>query len=283
MFERRAWEFHRELGEKYGPVVKIRGPFGDTQLFTFDPLAVHHILVKDQHIFEETSEFFVANRLVLGIGLLSTNGEHHRRQRKLLNPAFSTNNLRDMLPLFYRVAYSLRQAIASSLRDGPQEIDAMSWFSRTSLELVGQGTIGHSFDPLVEEKSDPYGEAMKSLIPTAWPMFIFQMLLPVLDKIGSPKLLRRLLEVTPYPRLQRVREIVDVMDCKSQEIFQEKKLALERGDEALMQQVGEGKDIMSRLLRANMTASEEDKLPDHELLGQISTFFLPERTRRRLY
>lgn len=29
----------------------------DEEVYTFDPLALHHILVKDQYIFEETTSF----------------------------------------------------------------------------------------------------------------------------------------------------------------------------------------------------------------------------------
>lgn len=35
---------------------------------------------------------------------------------------------------------------------------------RTALELVGQGGLGHSFDPLTEETSDEYTEAVKALV-----------------------------------------------------------------------------------------------------------------------
>lgn len=34
-----------------------------------------------------------------------TPGEQHRRQRKMLNPAFNINHMRDMTPIFYEVAH----------------------------------------------------------------------------------------------------------------------------------------------------------------------------------
>ena len=40
---------------------------------------------------------------ILGPGLLSTEGIQHRKQRKMLNPVFSTKHLRGMVPLFYSV------------------------------------------------------------------------------------------------------------------------------------------------------------------------------------
>lgn len=42
-----------------GGVVKLQGPFGAKTLFVYDPKALHHIIVKDQHIFEETTGFIL--------------------------------------------------------------------------------------------------------------------------------------------------------------------------------------------------------------------------------
>jgi cytochrome P450 len=40
-------------------------------------------------------------------------GTHHRRQRKLLNPAFSVTHLRNMTPIFHGIA---RQVLSVSYR-----------------------------------------------------------------------------------------------------------------------------------------------------------------------
>lgn len=35
---------------------------------------------------------------------------------------------------------------------------------RTALELMGQAGLGYSFDPLTEERSDAFGNALKSFM-----------------------------------------------------------------------------------------------------------------------
>lgn len=40
----------------------------------------------------------------------------------------------------------------------------LGWMGRTALELIGQGGLGYSFDPLVEDKADAYGEAIKAIM-----------------------------------------------------------------------------------------------------------------------
>ncbi|KAG6868480.1 hypothetical protein C0993_002245 [Termitomyces sp. T159_Od127] len=67
-----------------------------------------------------------------------------------------------------------------------------------------------------------------------------------------------------------MRDMVDTWDRTMKEILKEKKRALMEGDEALMDQVAKAKDVLSILMKANMEASEEDKLHDEEVLGQAS-------------
>jgi hypothetical protein len=42
-----------------GCITKIRGPFGAKALFVYDPKSLHHIIIKDQHIYEETPGFLL--------------------------------------------------------------------------------------------------------------------------------------------------------------------------------------------------------------------------------
>ena len=85
-----------------------------------------------------------------------------------------------------------------------------------------------------------------------------------------------------------MRDILTVLNDTAIEIFEGKKKALEEGDEAVTKQIGQGNDIMSILstydlplwykwswpiayaVRANLSASEEDRLSKEELLGQMS-------------
>lgn len=38
----------------------------------------------------------------------------------------------------------------------------MDWMGRVALELVGQGGLGYSFDPLLRDTKDEYGDAIKN-------------------------------------------------------------------------------------------------------------------------
>ena len=76
---------------------------------------------------------------------------------------------------------------------------------------------------------------------------ILRRVLPYVPDIGSAWLREKLFELVPHEGMQKVKAIVDVMHRRSVEIFEEKKRELEKGDEAVVHQIGEGKDIMSIL------------------------------------
>ena len=58
-------------------------------------------------------------------------------------------------------------------------------------------------------------------------------------------MLRRLFWAIPNKNLRQIMEISVTMHRRSQEIIDEKKAALRKGDDAMHNEIGEGKDLMS--------------------------------------
>lgn len=117
---------------------------------------------------------------------------------------------------------------------------------------------------------------------------MFRFFIPLLVKLGPASFRRFLLDLTPNPDLQKVKKIVDVMSETSGDIYREKLSALNNGDESVLRQMGEGKDVMSILckslllddpidffpdklatVKANLRASVEERLPENELIAQM--------------
>lgn len=117
-------------------------------------------------------------------------------------------------------------------------------------------------------------------------------LLPYIGNIGPAWFRRKVVDWTPSKAVHKLRDIVDVMHSTSIEIYQTKKAALEAGEDALMSQVANGKDIMTILctcsnsirfhpcnhlmlfahvilVKANSQADEASRLPEEELLAQM--------------
>lgn len=107
----------------------------------------------------------------------------------MLNPLFSAKHLREMTPIFSNIIHKVRvatyvrthrahaliyrtqleDAISARVEDGPQEVDILNWMGRTALELIGQGGLGHSFDPLTEDVADEFAESVKAYLYVGLP------------------------------------------------------------------------------------------------------------------
>ncbi|KAJ3932727.1 MAG: cytochrome P450 [Lentinula lateritia] len=275
VFNPSAWEFHEFLAKKYGSIVRLQGPYGTKALYIFDAKAMHTVLVKDQDVFEENEGFIQSNLLIFGDGLLGALGDRHRKQRKMLNPVFSPAHMREMTPTFFDVTHKLERALKDRLQKGPstQEVDILSWMGRTALEIIGQAGLGYSFDPLTdEESSHPYSKMIKELLPTLMRVQFWRLnVLPYVSWIGTAKFRRFVVNLLPWKDLHHLRDMVDYMHNVAEEIYEDKRRAFEMGDEAVEQQIGRGKDLISILMRENMKASTEDRLQDIEVIGQMNT------------
>ncbi len=82
---------------------------------------------------------------------------------------------------------------------------------------------------------------------TAGKLAIAGQILPYIMKVGSPAFRRKLAEWTPTTNVQNMKRSIDIFDETSKGIYAKKKEAFTRGDEAVVNQIGQGKDIMSIL------------------------------------
>ncbi|KAK7466380.1 hypothetical protein VKT23_005103 [Stygiomarasmius scandens] len=148
----------------------------------------------------------------------------------------------------------------------------LAWMSRTALELIGQSGLGYSFDPMTNDATEhAYSKTLKNLVPTIGRLPVLRVYLVRWGtKIGTPRFRRFIMDNIPMQSLKEVKNMVDYMWSLSEEIYEGKKQALAAGDEVVIKQIGRGKDIMSILMKGNMSASE-DKLDEKEVIAQIST------------
>ncbi|KAF4613945.1 hypothetical protein D9613_007572 [Agrocybe pediades] len=272
MMNTTAWDYHRKVLRQFGAISHIKGVFGADEIYTFDPKALHHILIKDHSIvWDETDSLIAGLKTMFGEGITTTLGERHRRQRKMFNPKLLLNLI--AVPIFYEVAHKVENAFLKKVENGPQELDVMDWMTRLALELIGQTGLGYSFDELTEtSKPHRYAQASKQLVPTqSENTVVLQTLLPYLTRIGTKRFRRWIVDHIPSEDIKRLRDIIDVLHETSVEIYQSKLAAIKQGDEALAAQIGRGKDIISILLKANMKVEDDGKLSEEELLGQVTS------------
>ncbi|KAJ7915756.1 cytochrome P450, partial [Mycena leptocephala] len=268
-----GWEFQRKLEQNYGRVVRFQGLLGARALFVFDPAALQSILVKDQNLYGDYKDGIAMNSLVFGPGILSTEGDHHRKFRKIMIPAFSTANLRGMVPMFYEVVQRVRTSSASGIASQSsgrlEMLDLNNVLCRTSLELIGQTGIGYSFDPMLpgKERTDQYARALKGLLPAIFKLGLWLPVLPAIAKIPSRAFLRFMISILPVPALREIRDITDFMSATALNLVRERKEAIRNGT---LEVKDEAKDIMSLLMKSNMASEEALRLTDEELVASTS-------------
>ncbi|KAI0648533.1 cytochrome P450 [Trametes meyenii] len=275
LFERKGWKYLADLAETYGPVSRLQGLLGARMLHVYDPRALHSILIKDAEDYPKCvspyDEFF----MLIGPSVLTTGGGQHRKQRKQLNPVFSAAHLRNMSYLFYDISHRVSKAIENRIASTPGgELDVNGWMARTTLEMLGQTALGYSFDNFVDDSTDAFGESLKAFFPTYGRVALIGFIVPIMSYVMPTWLCRKVLHAAPLADVRALMRISETMARRSLEIVCEKKMALMKGDDVLREKVGEGKDLMSILLRSNILAADADRLTDEELVAQMSTFIL---------
>ncbi|KAF8880306.1 cytochrome P450 [Infundibulicybe gibba] len=271
------------MTEKYGHVAKLDGGIMGVSLpdalYISDPLALHAILVRDENLFRESTEFAGLFGIVHhGDGVASVYGTEHKRQRKLMDQAFTPSRVAKLTPLFHTISRQLQTSLETEILERPgQSIDILDHFTRTALELISQGGLGHTFNSFDRDSKEfvRFYWALTSVLPLASGLFL---VLPYLDawrKIRPEwvrKLLAGLVSYLPWACARHFKTAVDAMHPIYAELVENKKAVFARGGaEALEQTATGGKDLLTILLKSNWAAREEDKLADDSILANISS------------
>ncbi|VDB84948.1 unnamed protein product [Peniophora sp. CBMAI 1063] len=271
---RDAISFQDNLDETYGKVYRISGYFGSQKLVISDTTALHSVIVKNLDAFDVAEHWLELRRLLFGPGLIGVPraGGVHAKHRKLMNPSFSVGTLKRLMPIFHSVCRKMREVMVADIkRCGCEETDVLEYASRGALELIGQAGFGYTFDAF-EGGHHEFSDALKHVIPGVSRVMKFRPLLPYLTSMFPPWLLRRVGELLPMTSVREMIRLSDVMTFYSTSIWEEKKRLHTLGEKASNASLGEGRDILSVLLRENNKAAEEDRLPDEVLLAQVVTF-----------
>ncbi|KAF9027549.1 cytochrome P450 [Hymenopellis radicata] len=263
-----ARSFLAKIDKGAPSAVKLHGYMGDTQLYVVDAYAVSQI-VSHPEVHAPTDLYVQGNTMVFGKGLLSTLGPRHKKQRKMMSPAFSASALRDMFPIVHQALLRFRSALEQEMDCAQGELDMLRWSTKAALEIVGLAGLGHSFDTFNQDPEDhPYSKAIHDLVPEIFSLFAFrQGLTGVIDYI--PRFISNtFLDNVPWPKVRRIRRLKKIVDAATWGVYTEKLELLKSND---FTSVGHGKDILSVTMKMNARAPSEDKLSEEEILGQIST------------
>ena len=118
-------------------LVVYPGLFRVSRVMPTSAATIQHILNEwTLYVKPEQSRRALAN--ILGNGLLTAEGETHRRQRKVLTPAFATSYIRDNMPIFSAKAADLVDVLKKELpNQSTNGVEVFGFLSRATLDIIG--------------------------------------------------------------------------------------------------------------------------------------------------
>ncbi|KAI0724783.1 cytochrome P450 [Fomitopsis betulina] len=229
-------------------VVRLHGMFGRPMLYIYDPKALHAVLVRDSDNYEQSGRLISINKALVGPGLVATVDDHHRAQRKMLNPIFTAHRMRCLLPICYDIGFTVSDTMAALLASGPQQLDILSWTTRIALEAIGRSGLGHSFDALVDDRRCEFGNVIVNLIPSISRLEQWMGVVPFIHRIPMP--IRQCLSLFSTIKAgHELRLVMDAVITYGKRIADARSFALQDGDVDITNQTARGDDFMSTLMK----------------------------------
>jgi cytochrome P450 len=219
---------------EYGDVVELRF-MGQPIYLLADPGLIEYVLVENNRNFTKT-RILKRNRRLLGEGLLISEGEFWRRQRRLAQPAFH----RKRVAAYGEVMAAFAERSLGAWRDG-QTIDVHEEMMHLTLEIVAKCL----FDADVGARATDVGKAMKV----------------ALEDFSSQRRLLRIPKGIPTPHNIRFEMAARRLDGVVSAIIENRRKSEEdRGD------------LLSILMLAEDDCGE--RMTDKQLRDEVMTLFL---------
>ncbi len=134
----------QDLRRRYGDVVGIRQPNGRDAVFVNDPDAIRGILVR-QHNGYRKGPGFERVRMLLGNGLIVSDGDTWRRSRTMIQPAFARANLQRLVPLMVDCTRRLESEWSATAAAGGT-LNVTRETSTFALELILRSIFGPDYE-----------------------------------------------------------------------------------------------------------------------------------------
>ncbi|KAJ7662455.1 cytochrome P450 [Mycena rosella] len=250
--------------EQYGRTVKLHRLFNRSQVYTIDTKAIHHIL-SNTPIYQKSgparfslgrivgpgqlTSAFISGVINNVLGVLVVEGDVHKQQRKIMNPAFGAPQIRELTGIFVEKSVQLRDIWATQL---------------ATLDIIGLAGFNYQINALGTRSEDTPNElaaAFEALFRTETTFSLLRILqarFPIFRYIPSDKVIRE--------------SQATMMRIGGQLLADSKRDIAENGTF----DTGRARDLLSLLVRAN-TSKEipaSQRLSDKDVLAQVPTFLI---------
>lgn len=229
--------FFTECAQQYGDVVAFR--MGGQQLVLLvHPDDIRDVLVTNQRQFTKGQALDRA-KILVGNGLLTSEGDYHLRQRRLVSPAFHRSRIAEYANTMVEASREFRE----QLRDGAA-VDINAAMMRLTLSIVARTLFGAR----LESDADAIGRALTNAFEAF--DFGYGPLTVLTDRLPTPKK-RRFVQAKTY------------LDSIIYRLIHER-----RNDGT------DQGDLLSMLLAAQDTEGDGTGMTDEQLRDELLTLFI---------
>jgi cytochrome P450 len=122
--------------EEQGDIFRIKSPFGQAT-FVAAPELARQVLVDRAARYQQKSRSYAVLRILMGNGLVTSEGEFWRGQRKLAQPAFHRRRLDALFAMMVERVHHSVQGLAASAQSG-EGVDLAPLLSQLTLDIISR-------------------------------------------------------------------------------------------------------------------------------------------------
>jgi cytochrome P450 len=172
-----VWKVFASMGASHGPVCKLF-VMGQLYVVVSSPEAVRHVLMNPDiyHKDKGTYGFF---KSLLGTGIVTAEGAHHQRLRRLVSNIMKNNILGDAAAYSHAATERLLQSLDAHLQSGAsgQSVEIGEMLRLLTLQVIGTAVLGldpeesnrelpQLYLPIIEECNDRVWFPPRMFLPT---------------------------------------------------------------------------------------------------------------------
>ncbi|ORY07940.1 cytochrome P450 [Clohesyomyces aquaticus] len=252
MFSRPPGEAHLKMMKDCpdAGLIHFRSFFHVDRLLLASPAAIADVLVHKTYDFEKTPWIRAFLKQFLGDGLLTTEGEEHKHQRKHIMPAFSFRHIKELYPVFWSKSLELCDVVKAEMAEKMNDVLELNHFAtQVTMDIIGLAGLGRDIGSLRNSEDELISTYEEILEPTSEKGIYF-----VMHLLFPPRFIKML----PWKLNERTRITTGSLKRICTEFVQEKKARMKTESEEQI-------DILSILLRSNTFS-------DQGMVDQLLTF-----------
>lgn len=143
-----------------------RGKLNESILVPIGPAALKDVLSTNAYDFVKPQglRFYLA--CLLGWGLITTEGAHHRAQRRALTPAFNIRHIRNLYTLMWEKVGELVECLQREVTDAEpntRPLDIVPWASAFALDIIGRAALSRDFNALDAKTNHPVATSFQKM------------------------------------------------------------------------------------------------------------------------